>query len=109
MADLPSITDVLTGELSKRGRWMVANLVAASYWTIKLQSARYRGQHIFILPLTKEGTYPAIASMVQPGQTDAEVRRIMSGFLSALCWAHHTGAIVEQCVDRRGKRTPLTG
>src|SRR6185437_13647911 len=28
--------------------------------------------------------------------TDAEVRRIMSGFLSALCWAHHTGAIVEQ-------------
>jgi len=96
MADLPSITDVLTGELSKRGRWMVANLGAASYWTIKLQAARYRDQDIFVLPLTREGTYPALASRVQPGQTDADVRRVMSGFLSALCWAHHTGAIVEQ-------------
>lgn len=96
LADLPSITDVLTGELSERGRWIVANLVAPGYWTIKLQSARYQGQHIFLLPLTREGTYPAIASLVQPGQTDAEVRRIMSRFLSALCWAHHTGAIVER-------------
>jgi hypothetical protein len=96
MADLPSITDVLTGELSERGRWMVANLVAVRYWTVKLQTARYRGQDIFVLPLTKEGTYPALASRVKPGQTDADVRRVMSGFLSALCWAHHSGAIVEQ-------------
>jgi len=97
MVDLPSITDVLTGELSKRGRWIVANLATANYWTTKPQSAHYRGQHIFVLPLTREGTYPALASLAQPGQTDAHIRRVMSGFLSALCWAHRTGAIVEHC------------
>jgi hypothetical protein len=96
MVDLPSISDVLTGELSKHGRWIVANVVGTSYWTIKVQTALYRGQEILVLPLTREGNYPALASRVKAGQTDAELRRIMSGFLSALCWAHHTGAIVEQ-------------
>lgn len=95
MFDLPSLKDVLAGELVKRNRWLVASVVGASYWSIKVQAAKFRGQDIFILPPTREGTYPAVAARPIAGQSDADLRKLMSAFLSSLCWAHQMGAVIE--------------
>jgi predicted transcriptional regulator len=53
-----SANDVITGELSAVGRWIVANRGGPTYWTVKVQKARLRDLDIFILPATKRHHCP---------------------------------------------------
>jgi hypothetical protein len=90
----PSIKDLATEELTANGPWIVANIVGAIYWTLRPQKVRYRGLDIFVLPITQERHFPGLAARVE-GRSEREVRQIMSGFLSALCWVNGGGALVK--------------
>ena len=93
---LPSQRDVHVGELTERGRWVVANLSGSLPWPTQVQKAHYRSFDIFYLPPTEEGNLPALAVKVPAGAGETDARRAIMGFLSALCWIeHHAGARVE--------------
>jgi hypothetical protein len=51
-----------------------------------VQKADDRGFDIFDLPPTQEGNFPALAVKAPSGAADADSRRPIVGFLSALCW-----------------------
>jgi hypothetical protein len=92
LSDLPALRDIFADELAMPGRWIVANVSGSVYWTRKTKQARYRDLDIFALPATKEGSYPALAVRMLPGQADATVRHTVYSFLSALCWIQGGGA-----------------
>lgn len=93
---LPSIREVLVGDLRTPGEWIVANIAGSLHWPTTVQKARYRDLDIYILPPTVEGHYPSLVAKLAPDETAAEARKSISAFLSALCWVnHHAGASIE--------------
>jgi hypothetical protein len=96
LGELLSLRDIHVGELTERGRWVVANLSGSLPWPTQVQRAHYRSFDIFYLPPTQEGNLPALAVKVPSDAADADARRAIMGFLSALCWVErHAGVRVE--------------
>ncbi len=58
--NIPEASDVIVGELAKRGDWVVANIETNSAWPVCAQKVPYRGEEIWLLPIMK-GLFPAIA------------------------------------------------
>jgi hypothetical protein len=103
---LPSMGDLLTGELAVNGNWVVANLDTAIPWPAKLVKVTFRGRTLFLLPPTttplpngapmpSNETYPAIAVSLSPGETFDDGMLIISHYLSSLGWVERRGARVE--------------
>lgn len=81
---LPERAAVFTGELTRPGRWTVANIETGIPWPVKAQTIAYRGEDYWIIPPT-EDTGPAVAlRLSQDEGTDAHTK--VMRFLSALSW-----------------------
>jgi len=68
MPQIKDIQDLLTGELAKRGDWIVANVQTSNFWPVNAQKVRYRGEDIWILPIMN-GFFPSVAMRIPTDKT----------------------------------------
>ncbi len=85
---------MLVGELAQRGDWIVANVETNSFWPVNAQKQIYRGETIWILPITHKH-FPAIAMKARPGLDRANCERLLMRFLSTLSWVTEHGMSVD--------------
>jgi hypothetical protein len=87
---IPHIRDVLVGELAARARWIVANVESTGSWPIKAQKYRYRGEDVWIIPLTKE-CYGGVAIQERQDLNSAACQKLLMRFLSVISWVYEQG------------------
>lgn len=91
--EIPKLGDVLVGELAHSGYWVVANVETNSFWPVNPQKQIYRGESIWILPITHKH-FPAIAMRVRSVLDRADCERLLMRFLSTLSWVTEYGMSV---------------
>lgn len=89
---IPELNDVLVGEIAEAANWVVANLQTSISWPVTYEKYDYSGDAFFLIPLT-HNHYPAVACK-RGEETLPEARSKLLRFLSAMCWAESSGAIV---------------
>jgi hypothetical protein len=94
LPQIPELKDVLVGELAVRGNWVVANVQTSSFWPVNAQKVSYRGETIWIFPITHKH-FPAVAMQSRPGRDGADCERLLMRFLSNLAWVEEKGLLVE--------------
>jgi hypothetical protein len=92
MLAIPEIKDVFVGELAERGEWVVANVHTNGPWPVNAQKVLYRGEVIWILPLTTKH-FPAIAVKLTRSREQCEL--LLMRFLSNVAWVEDQGFLVE--------------
>ncbi len=92
--EIRDLKDVLVGELAQRGDWIVANVETNSFWPVNAQKQIYRGETIWIFPITHKH-FPAIAMKARPGLDRANCERLLMRFLSTLSWVTEHGMSVD--------------
>jgi len=103
---LPSMNELITGELAVNGNWVVANLDTQIPWPNNLTKVTFCKRTLFLLPPTSTAmpdggplpsneTYPCVAVMLSPGEQFDNGILIISHFLSSLAWVEQRGARVE--------------
>src|SRR6516162_6132978 len=92
MLIIPEIKDVFVGELAERGEWIVANIQTNGPWPVKAQKVLYRGETIWILPLTNK-FFPAVAMKLTRSREQCE--QLLMRFLSNLAWVEDQGLLVD--------------
>jgi hypothetical protein len=91
--EIPHLRDVLVGELAAHGHWVVANVESAGSWPIKAQRCRYRGEDIWIIPLTQE-CYGGVAIQQRQDLDSAACQKLLMRFLSAVSWVYEQGILL---------------
>jgi hypothetical protein len=92
--EIPSVNDVIVGELAERGEWVLANVQTGATWPVNSQKVIYRGDEIWIMPVMTD-RFPAVAMKVPPGRGRAECERLLLRFLSTLSWVMEAGFLVD--------------
>lgn len=88
--EIRELKDVLVGELAQHGDWVVANVQTNSFWPVNAQKQLYRGETVWILPITHKH-FPAIAMKARPGMDRGDCERVIMRFLSTLSWVTEHG------------------
>src|SRR5277367_5756426 len=88
--DIPELKEVLTGELAAVGQWLVASVDARMSWPVISQKVVYRGQELWVLPVTKEH-YPGVAFNRPALMPRDEAERLIMKFLSSVAWIGNGG------------------
>jgi hypothetical protein len=88
--EIPEVKDVIVGELSERGDWVVANVETNAPWPVKAQKVPFRNKLIWIIPLMK-GYYPAVAIKMDGDKDRAYYERLLMQFLTILSWVEEKG------------------
>jgi hypothetical protein len=91
---IPSVNDVVVGELAERGEWIVANVRTHTTWPVNSQKVSYRGETLWIMPIMKD-RFPAVAMKIPAGKSRAECERLVMRFLSNLAWVEDAGFLVD--------------
>lgn len=84
----------LVDELTQPGDWVVANISDPVFWPLKVQKFTYRGETLFILPVTTDH-YPAVAMRLRPPLDRLAGQRLILRFLSAVAWVEGQAVIIE--------------
>jgi hypothetical protein len=92
--EIQELKDVLVGELAQRGEWVVANVETNSFWPVSAQKHLYKGESIWILPITHKH-FPAITMKARPSLDRVNCERLLMRFLSALSWVTEHGISVD--------------
>jgi methylamine utilization protein MauJ len=103
---LPSMKDLMTGELAVSGNWVVANLDTQIPWPTKLVKVTFRNRSLFLLPPTSaplptgspfpsHETYPCVAIRLNAGEQFDNGMLVIFHFLSSLAWVERLGVRVE--------------
>lgn len=92
--EIQELGDVLVGELAEPGNWIVANVETTHFWPTNAQKQIYRGETIWILPITNKH-FPAIAINARLGLGRATCERLLMRFLSTLSWVEEHGMLVD--------------
>ena len=97
---LPTSESVFTGELSRAGYWLVANLKSRVAWPTKVTKVKFRGCSLFLLPATqlpknKGTTYQSLAIRLDRQDSHEEAQKLIFHFLSSLSWVHHQAISIE--------------
>lgn len=90
---IPLRKEVFVGELATPGRWVVANVETTGSWPVNAQKFRYRGQDIWIIPLTEE-CYGAVAMQESADFDSVKCQKLLMRFLSAVAWVYEQGISV---------------
>jgi hypothetical protein len=86
---------VITGELAKRGHWVVACIDPQIPWPTSVQRLTYRGHTVFVLPQFDD-FYPSVAVRLGDGiSTRRDAQVLIFNVLSVLSWVEGRGALVE--------------
>jgi hypothetical protein len=91
----PTASTVITGELAKRGQWVVACIDPQIPWPTFVQRLTYRGHTVYVLPQFDDH-YPSVVVRLGEGMStrrDAQV--LIFNLLSVLSWVEGRGALVE--------------
>ncbi|MCX7281094.1 MAG: hypothetical protein NTX21_05985, partial [Alphaproteobacteria bacterium] len=88
--EVRSIRDVLVDALAQRGGWVVASIDTNSSWPVKAQKYRYRGEDIWIIPITSE-CYGGVAIRERSDLEATACRKLLMRFLSAVSWVNEHG------------------
>jgi len=88
--EVPSIRNVLVDELQQRGGWIVANVDTGTTWPVTAQKYRFRGEDIWIIPITQE-CYGGVAIRERADLNAAACRKLILRFLSAISWVYEQG------------------
>lgn len=91
--EIQELKDVIVGDLAESGNWIVANIETSSYWPVNAQNLKYRGETIWILPVTNK-YFPALAMKAVISLEPDECQRILMQFLSTLSWVLEHGMSV---------------
>lgn len=91
---IPTVNDVIVGELAERGEWVLANVQNGTTWPVNSQKVIFHGEAIWIMPLMTD-RFPAVAMKVPPGKSRAECERLLLRFLSTLSWVEERGYLVD--------------
>ena len=92
---IPEVGEVIVGELAVHGYWLVANIQTGATWPVHSQKVRYRGETIWIIPVTINH-FPAVAMMVPPGRPQPDCERLIMQFISTLSWVLEGGFLVDE-------------
>jgi hypothetical protein len=101
---IPTLADLLVGELAEGGNWVVANVRSAIPWPLRVQAVEFRGHRIFLVPrssstVVADGstiTHYPFAAVNMPADAEFKTaRRLLSHFLSSLSWVEGAGITVE--------------
>ena len=55
---IPEAKDVICGELSVPGDWVVANIATNMFWPVKAQKVAFCGVDVWVMPLMKDRSRP---------------------------------------------------
>jgi hypothetical protein len=91
---IPEVKEVIVGELSVRGNWIVANIETGAAWPVHSQKVQYRGETIWIMPVMTDH-FPAVAMQVPLGRSPRECERLIMQFISTLSWVVEAGFLVD--------------
>jgi hypothetical protein len=100
----PTIAELFVGDLAAIGNWVVANVHSAVAWPLQVEVVDFRGHKIFLVPrstatVVADGStithYPFAAVNLAAGTPFKEGCRLLSHFLSSLCWVEVGGITVE--------------
>jgi hypothetical protein len=92
--EIKDIEAILTGELTTRGDWLVANVQTRSFWPVNAQKVTFRSEEIWVLPIMN-GYFPSVAMKVPNGKTKDECLGRLMRFLSNHSWVENHGITVE--------------
>jgi hypothetical protein len=95
MLKIPTVNEVIVGELAERGEWIVATVQSNYPWPVNAQKVPYRGKSVWIIPIM-DGYYPAVAVKAPDQKSRNEYERILMTFLSTLAWVEDQGFIVTE-------------
>src|SRR5688572_10573961 len=93
-SDIQELNDVLVGELAQRGDWVLVNVGTTSFWPVNAQKQMYRGETVWILPITHKH-FPAVAMKTNPGLDRGACERLLMRFVSALSWVTEHGMLAD--------------
>lgn len=91
---IPTVNDVIVGELAELGEWVLANVQTGTTWPVNSQGVSFRGEMIWIMPIMTD-RFPAVAMKVPSTKTRAQCERLLLQFLSTLSWVQETGYLVD--------------
>jgi hypothetical protein len=91
---IPTVNDVIIGELAERGEWVLANIQDGATWPVNSQKVIFHDEAVWIMPIMTD-RFPAVAMKVRPGKSRAECERLLLRFLSALSWVEESGFLVD--------------
>jgi hypothetical protein len=103
---LPSIQELISGELAVSGNWVVGNLDTHIPWPTTVTKVTFRDRALFLLPPTSTGmpggspfssneTYPCVAVRLSTGEQFDNGVLLISHYLSSLSWVERRGVTVE--------------
>ncbi len=90
---VPQLKDIFVGDLAETADWVVANLETKLFWSVSAQKVTYRGEALWIVPVT-ETSYPAVAMKARPDFPRPACEKLIMRFLSALGWVESHGMSV---------------
>jgi hypothetical protein len=100
----PTIAELFVGDLAAIGNWVVANVRSSVAWPLQVEVVDFRGHRIFLVPrstatVVADGStithYPFAAVNLPAGAPFTDGHRLLSHFLSSLCWVEGAGITVE--------------
>ena len=86
-------SDILIGDLRRRGHWIVANIEPSMPWPVEPHEIIYDGHQYWIIPVTLD-CYPGIAAQAD-GVGQDELQCKILRLLSMISWVETSGAILE--------------
>jgi hypothetical protein len=90
MPSIPNLKDIFVGDLAQVGDWVVADVEGQVFWPVQTQRISYRGEELWIIPLTQE-CHGAVAMRQRPGLDRIACQKVLLRFLSSLSWLEERG------------------
>jgi hypothetical protein len=90
MPGIPNLKDLIVGDLAEIADWVVADVEGQVFWPIKTQKVSYRGETLWVIPVTQE-SYGAVAIRTRPGLNRAACQKVLLRFMSSMSWLEQRG------------------